>query len=131
MDSDVPTPFHVVPNRNILGKSISKLHTKQRKILGSKMVRRVNPTRLVKRKIPSKICRPPTKPPDRKNRLNAKVSKRILSKMHAKEDRVNYRPPSKSPFMLNANRERIKDSEKEDRVNYRPPPTPSYILNVN
>ena len=34
MDSNVPTPFHVVPNRNILGKSISKLHARQRKVLG-------------------------------------------------------------------------------------------------
>ena len=94
MDSDVPTPFHVVPNRNILGKSISKLHARQRKALGSKFVRRVKPTKLVKRKIPS-ICRPPPKPPDRQNRLNVKVSKIILSQMHAEEDRVNYRPPSK------------------------------------
>ena len=52
MDSDVPTSFHVVPNRNILGKSISKLHAKQRKVLGSKFVRRVKPTKLVKGKIP-------------------------------------------------------------------------------
>ena len=50
MDSDVPTQFHVVPNRNILGKSISKLHTRQRKVLGSKFVRRVKPTKLVKKK---------------------------------------------------------------------------------
>ena len=33
--------------------------------------------------------------------------------------------------MLNANRERMRDSEKEDRVNYRPPSKPPYILNVN
>ena len=46
-----------VPNRNILGKSISKLHTRQRKILGSILVRKVNPTRLVKRRIPS-MCSP-------------------------------------------------------------------------
>ena len=112
MDSDVPTLFHVVPNRKILGKSIpklhnmSKLHIRQKKVLGSKLVRRVNTARLVKTKIPS-ICRPPPKPPDRQNRLNVKVSKRILSKMHAKEDRVNYRPPSKPPYILNVNREVI------------------------
>ena len=46
-----------VPNRNILGKSISKLHTRQRKVLGYKLVRRVNPTTLVKRQMPS-MCRP-------------------------------------------------------------------------
>ena len=69
--SDVPTPFHAeheillpngtinlsktegeipVPNSNILGKSIPKLHTRWRKVLGSKLVRRVNSTRLVKKK---------------------------------------------------------------------------------
>ena len=57
--SDVPTPFHAaheillpngtidlsmtewgisVPNRNILGNSIPKLHTRQRKVLGTKLV---------------------------------------------------------------------------------------------
>ena len=66
--SNTPTPFHAeheillpngtinlsktegeipIPNRNILGNSIPKLHTRQRKVLGSKLVRRVNPTRLV------------------------------------------------------------------------------------
>ena len=80
MDSDVPTPFHVVPNRNILGKSISKLHNvsklhaRQRKVLESKFVRRENPTRLVKRKI-SSMYRPSPKPPDRQNSLNVKTSK--------------------------------------------------------
>ena len=29
MDSDVPTTFHVVPNRNNLHKSISKLHARK------------------------------------------------------------------------------------------------------
>ena len=89
-----------VPSRKILGKSISKLHNmsklhiRQRKVLGPKLVRRVNTTRLVKGKIPS-IHRSPPKPPDRQGRLNVKVSKMILSQMHAKEDIVNYKPPSK------------------------------------
>ena len=132
MDSDVPTQFHVVPSRKILDKSLPKLHIRQRKVLGSKLVRRVNTTRLVKRKIPS-ICRPPPKPPDRQNKLNVKVSKRILSKMHyANEERVNYRPPPMPPLIVNANREGMKDrSEKEDRVNYRPTSQPPYIVNAN
>ena len=79
--SEEPTPFHAVPNRNILGKSIPKLHTRQRKILGSKLVRRVKPTRLVKRKIPS-MCRPPPKPTDRQKSLNDKASKGVLPKIH-------------------------------------------------
>ena len=124
------SPFEIpVPSRKILSKStsklhnISKLHIRQRKVLGSKLVGGVNTTRLVKRKIPS-ICRPPPKPPDRQSRLNVKVSKRILSQMHAKEDRVNYRPPSK----VNANREGIKYPEKEDLpylvLKPKPPPKP-------
>ena len=112
--SDIPTPFHVeqeiyypmgpstclrwkgrFQNRNIIGKSIPKLHTRRRKILGSKLVRRVNPTRLVKRKIPS-MCRPPPEPPDRQNSLNDKASKRVLPKIYcAHEEKVNYRPPPK------------------------------------
>ena len=114
------SPFEIpVPSRKILDKSISKLHNvskmhiRQRKVLGSKLVRRVNTTRLVKRKIPS-ICRPPPKPPDRHGRLNIKVSKRILTQVHAKEDIIHYRPSSKPPFIVNANREGIRDPEKED-----------------
>ena len=35
--------------------------------------------------------------------------------MHAKEDKVNYRPPSKPPYILNVNREVIGIiDEKED-----------------
>ena len=48
--SDVPTPSHAVPNRNILGKSMPKLHTRWKKILGSKLVRRINPLDLSKEK---------------------------------------------------------------------------------
>ena len=79
--SDMPSPVHAehdsllpsettdlcrtppcevsVPSRKILGKSLSKLHNvpklpiRQRKVSGSKLVRRVNTTRLVKGKIPS------------------------------------------------------------------------------
>ena len=52
-------------------QSKSKLHTKQKKVLGSKVIRRANATKLTKRKLPS-ICRPPSKPPDRQNSLNYK-----------------------------------------------------------
>ena len=37
----------------------SNLHTKQKNVLGSKVIRRANPTKLVKRE----VCRPPPKPP--------------------------------------------------------------------
>ena len=131
--SDVPTPFHAVPNRNILGKSIPKLHTRWRKILGSKLVRRVNPTRLVKRKIPS-ICRPPPKPPDRQNSLNDKASKRVWPKIYyanEERERVNYRPPPKPPYIQKVDGEVIGIIEKEN-LSYaipkpRPPPKPPRI----
>ena len=131
--SDIPTPFHAeheillpngtidlsktegeipVPNRNILGKSIPKLHTRQRKILGSILVRRVNPTILVERKIPS-MCRPPSRPPDRQDSLNDKASKRVLTNVYPKG-----RPLTKPPDIQYTN---------EERVNYRPPPKPPYI----
>ena len=85
---------------------------------------------MVRRKIPS-ICRLRPKPPDRQNRLNIKISKRMLSKTYASEKRVGYRPPLMPPFMLNANREGMRDSEKEDTINNRPPPKPPYILDVD
>ena len=48
-----------IPTRNILGDSIPKLHAKWTKILGSKLGRRVNPTRSVKRKV-HLMHRPPS-----------------------------------------------------------------------
>ena len=130
--SDTPTPLHAeheillpngtinlsrtegeipVSNRNIPYKSIPKLHTRQRNVLGSKLVRRVNPIRLVKRKILS-MCRPPPKPPGRQNSLN---SERVLPNIDPKgrpltnKDRVNYRPPPKPPCILNVDGEVIGD----------------------
>ena len=124
MVSDVPTPFHAVPNRNILGKPMPKLHTRQRTVLGSKLVRRVNPTRLVKRKI-LPMCRPPPKPPDRQNSLNDKASKKIFPDIHhANEEKVNYRPPPKPPFILNVSGEVIGIIEKENLPYVIPKPRP-------
>ena len=127
--SDVPTHFHVVASRKILSK-MPRLHIRQREVLGSKIIRRAKPTRLVRRKIPS-IYRPPPKPPDRQNRLNIKISKRMLSKTYLSEKRVGYRPIPMCPFMLNANREGKRNSEKENGASYRPTLKPPYILNVN
>ena len=121
--SYISTPFHAVANRNVLDKAIPRLHTRRRKVLGSKLVRRVNTTRLANKKIPS-ICRPPPKPPDRQNRLKGKVSKRILSPMHAKGDKVNYRPPSKPSYIVNVNGEVIGIIEREDLPYVVPKPKP-------
>ena len=63
------------------------------------------------------MCRPPPKPPDRQNSLNDKAGKRVLPNIHPKG-----RPLTKYPEIHNTN---------EERVNYRPPPKPPYILNVN
>ena len=56
----------------------SKLDTKQKKVLGSKVVRRANPTKVVKRD----ICRSPPKPPDRQNSVNYEHE--------TKKRRINY-----------------------------------------
>ena len=91
IDLCIISPFEIsVTSRKILGK-VPKLHTKWKRVLGSKLIRRVKPTRLVRRKIPS-ICGHPPKPPDRQNRLNVEISKRVLPKIHANEKRVGYRP---------------------------------------
>ena len=128
------SPFEIPgPSRKILGKSISKLHNvsklhiRQRKVLGSKLVRRVNTTRLVKRKIPL-ICRPPSKPPDRQGRLNVKVSKKNIIPDVCQGRQSKLQAPFQAPFHSNANREGIRDPEKED-LSYavpkpKPPPKP-------
>ena len=140
--SDIPTPFHAeqeiflpnqtidlwkaeggipVPSKNIPGKPTPKLHTRQRKVLGSELVRRVNPTRLVKRKILS-MCRSPPKLPDRQNSLNDKASNRVLPKIYyTSEETANYQPPPKPPFIQNINGEVIGITENVVPKT-RPPP---------
>ena len=51
-----------------IDQSKSILHTKWKKVLEAKVVRRANPTKLVKRE----VCRPPPKPPDWQYSLNYK-----------------------------------------------------------
>ena len=55
--------------------------------------------------------------------------------MHAKDDRVNYRPPSKPPYILNANGEVIWIIEEKRELPYvepksKPPPNPPKICNI-
>ena len=95
----------------------SNLHTKWKKVLGSKVIRRANPTKLVKRE----VCRPPPKPP---YMLNTKgevigVIENVVSKT---------RPPLKPPRIHSSvDRKRI-GLEKEyllnTVLNHRPPPEP-------
>ena len=110
-----------MPTRNILGDLIPKLHAKQTKILGPKLDRRVNPTRLVKQRVHS-MCRQPSKPPERQNNLDIKARK------YAREETANNRAPPKSLCILNVNREVVGNIKKEDLScvvpKPRPPPKP-------
>ena len=95
----------------------SNLHSKWKKVLGSKVIRRTNPTKLVKRE----VCRPPPKPPYILH-INGEVIgviENVVSKT---------RPLLKPPRIhSNVNRERI-GLEKEyllnTVLNHRPPPEP-------
>ena len=91
----------------------SKLHTKQ-KVLGSKVIRRENPIKLIK----GETCRPPPKPPDRENSFNLRhetkkgrvrpyQNKRESQGIQKIGEELNYRPPSKLPFILDTNGEVI------------------------
>ena len=61
------------------------------------------------------MCRPPPRPPDRQNSLNDKANKGVLPKIHyVNEERVNYRPPPKPPYIINVDGEVIGIIEKEN-----------------
>ena len=88
----------------------SNLHNKRKKVLESKIIRRANPTKLVKKE----VCRPPPKPPDRENSLNLRHE--------TKKGRVR-------PYK---NKKKSQEGQKIDRkLNYRPPPKLPYILHIN
>ena len=95
----------------------SDLHTKLKKVLGSKVIRKANPTKLVKRE----VCRPPPKPPYILNIKGEVIG--IIENVVPKT-----RPPLKPPRICsNVDRERI-DLEREcllyTVLNHRPPPKP-------
>ena len=98
----------------------SNLNTKWKKILGSKVIRRANPTKLVK----WEVLRPPPKPPDRPNGVNyeQETKKRRIKLYENQEERQEIQ---------NAEEEGI-DAQKIDKeLSCRPPPKPPYILNIN
>ena len=98
----------------------SKLHPKGRNVLTSRAVRRANPTGLVKKE----ICRPPPKPPDSQNSWNYKHETK-------KGREKPYKNKKGRQEIQNAEEEGI-DAQKTDKeLNYRPPPKPPYILNAN
>ena len=101
-------------------QSKSNLHTKQKKVLGSKVIRRANPAKLVKRE----VCRPPPKPPDRKNSVNYNHE--------TKKGRIKpYKNQEEKQEIQNAEEEGI-DAQKIDKeLNCRPPQKPLYIVNTN
>ena len=114
------TEISGLPREIKLEKSIekgkSKLHTKWKKVLGYKVVRKVNPTTLVKRE----VCRPPPKPPDRQNSLNGKH-----------ETKKGKEKPYKYQEIQNPEKEGIDAQNMDKELNYRPPPKPPYILDAN
>ena len=93
----------------------SNLHIKQKEVLGSKVIRRANPTKLVKRE----ECRPPPKPPYILN-INEEVIG-VIEKVVSKT-RLPLKPPT---IHGSVNRERI-GLEKEyllnTVLNHRSPP---------
>ena len=97
----------------------SNLHTKQKAVLGSEVIKSANPTKLVKRE----VCRPPPKPPDRPNGVNyEQEAKKRRRKLHENQE--------ERQDIQNAEEEEI-DAQKIDKeLNCRPPPKPPYILNT-
>ena len=96
----------------------SNLHTKLKKFLGPKVIRRANPTELVKRE----VCRPPPKPPYILNIKGEVIG--IIENVVPK-----IRPPLNPPRICsNVDREGL-DLEKEcllnTVLNHRPPPKPT------
>ena len=82
------------------------LHTRQKKVLGSKTIRRANPTKLVKKE----VCRPPPKPPYILN-INGEVIG-IIENVVPKT-----RPPLKTPRMHGSVDREGMDLEKECLLN--------------
>ena len=100
-------------------QSKSKLHTTQ-KVLGSKVIRRENPIKLVK----GEIYRPLPKPPDRENSWNLRHETK-------KGREKPYENKKESQEIQNAEKEGI-DAQKIDKeLNYMPPPKLPYILDAN
>ena len=98
----------------------SNLHTKQKKVLGSKVIRRANPTKLVKRE----VCRPPPKPPDRPNSVNYEQEnkKRRIKLYENQEERHQIQ---------NVEQEGIDTQKIDKKLNCIPPPKPPYVLYIN
>ena len=99
-----------VPSRTTLGKSIPKLHTRWRKILGSKLFRRVIPTNI------KSIGRPPSKLPDKQNGSEGAINKKMSPYMNP-----IYRPPPKPPNM------KMRRKRKRKYGTTDPLPSPLYI----
>ena len=111
--------INAVEIKKLPRKIKSKLHPKQKKALTSRAVRRANSTGLVKRE----ICRPLPKPPDRQNRL--------YYKHETKKGREKpYENKMGRQEIQNVDEEGIDAQQIGKELNYRPPPKPPYILNA-
>ena len=88
------------------------------------------------------ICRPPPKPPDRENSLNLRhetkkgrvrpyENKKESQEAQKIDRKLNYRPPPKLPYILNANGEVIGILENIVPKNRPPPKPPPKSLNLS
>ena len=113
----------------------SQIHPKQKKVLTSRAVKRVNLTGLEK----GKTCRSPPKPPDRENSLNLRhetkkgrvrpyENKKESQEAQKIDRKLNCKPTPKLPYILNANGEVIGILENIVPKNRPPPKLPPSIL---
>ena len=107
----------LLPERAIIGKLIPITHASKRETLRSELIRKEIPT------YTDFIFRPPSKPPNKQNSLEGKISKKISPYINP-----IYRPPPKPPNTQNTKGERKWIFRKKPymKSNYRPPPKPPY-----
>ena len=117
LNSDTPMPIHEItqsmtkqmmplPDRDIAGKLIT--HASWKETLRKEIT-----------SYKDSMCRPPSKPPDRQNHLNDKISRRVLPYIKLKGSPLP-KPPN------------IHNTDEEGKIwCYRPPPKPPNIQNVN
>ena len=138
LNCDTPMPIH-----EITQSTTEQMMLLPGRVIPSKLLTRASQEETLRKEItPYKgsTCKPPSKPPDRQNHLNDKISRRVLPYINPKgrslpkppnihntneEGKIwNYRPPPNPP--------KIENMEEETRIwHYRPPPKPPNIQNTD
>ena len=105
-----------LPDRANIGKTMPTTYVSRRENLGSEVVRKEIPTYI------DSICRPPSKPPDKQNSLEGKISKKILPYINP-----IYSLPPKPPNTQNTKGKRKWIFRRKPYMKsvYRPPPKPN------